>query len=240
MGNSMILQEVNDGDGLFRGIKMVVFDLCGTTVDEGDLVYKALKNTLTMYQIEFEDKEFDDVYFRESTNLRILRYFINKNGKEIVIEDMINKLHQNIKELYTDIESNVKAIKGSKDLFVKLRDNGIKVCLNSEYSDDIVKTIIKKVGFEDIIDGYISGDKVKVGRPFPFMIYRLMEEFNVDSAEYVVKVGDTVEDILEGVNAGVKKNVSVLTGVDSSDKLIRVRDCVIVDSVNDLLDNNYF
>lgn len=236
----MILQEVSEGDGLFKRIKMVVFDLCGTTVDEGDLVYKALKNALTMYEIEFEDMEFDKVYYSESTNLKILKYFLNKDGKDVVIEDIINKLHENIKDLYKDIENNVKAMEGAKDLFAKLRGKGIKVCLNSGYSEDIVETIIKKVGFEDIIDGYISGDKVKVGRPFPFMIYRLMEEFNVDSAEYVVKVGDTVGDILEGKNAGVKFNVGVLSGVDGRDRLENVGDCIIIDSVKDLLSNNYF
>ena len=236
----MILQDVSEGGGIFKGIKMVVFDMCGTTVDEGDLVYKALKNTLIMYEIEFENKEFDEVYYSESTNIKILRYFLNKNRKNVVIEDFVNKLHQNIKELYMDIESNVKAMEGSKDLFVKLRDNGVKVCLNSGYSVDIVETIIKKVGFEGIIDGYISGDKVKVGRPFPFMIYRLMEEFDVDSGEYVVKVGDTVGDILEGRNAGVRLNVGVLSGMDSREKLERLGNCIIVDSVKDLLDNYYF
>lgn len=42
-----------------------------------------------------------------------------------------------------------------------------------------------------------------MGRPYPYMIYRNMEQFRVHAADRVVKVGDTVSDIREGKNAGV-------------------------------------
>ncbi|MGL4420546.1 MAG: HAD-IA family hydrolase, partial [Gemmataceae bacterium] len=46
-------------------------------------------------------------------------------------------------------------------------------------------------------------DDVPVGRPHPWMIYRVMEKLNVYPPRAVVKLGDTVADIEEGVNAGV-------------------------------------
>lgn len=42
-----------------------------------------------------------------------------------------------------------------------------------------------------------------MGRPYPYMIFRNMEELNVSAVDKVIKVGDTISDIREGKNAGV-------------------------------------
>ena len=41
------------------------------------------------------------------------------------------------------------------------------------------------------------------GRPWPYMIFRIMEKLHIKSVSAVLKVGDTVHDIEEGLNAGV-------------------------------------
>jgi len=51
------------------------------------------------------------------------------------------------------------------------------------------------------------------------MIHRLMERHNIMNAEYVAKVGDTRNDMLEGKNAGCGINIGVLTGVGNADDL---------------------
>lgn len=40
------------------------------------------------------------------------------------------------------------------------------------------------------------------GRPYPYMIFRNMEQLRLSSVKAIVKAGDTVSDIKEGVNAG--------------------------------------
>ena len=67
-----------------------------------------------------------------------------------------------------------------------------------------------------------------------------MEEFKIDSPDYVVKVGDTIADILEGINAGVKYTVGVLSGADNEIKLKRINPDLIVNSVRDLVDDKYY
>ena len=41
------------------------------------------------------------------------------------------------------------------------------------------------------------------GRPYPYMIFRNMEALELTSVDKVLKVGDTIADIKEGVNAGI-------------------------------------
>ena len=41
------------------------------------------------------------------------------------------------------------------------------------------------------------------GRPYPYMIYKNMCDLNVPFRTSVLKYGDTISDIKEGINAGV-------------------------------------
>jgi phosphonoacetaldehyde hydrolase len=50
-----------------------------------------------------------------------------------------------------------------------------------------------------------------LGRPYPYMIYHNMEALKLSASWKVVKVGDTISDIQEGVNAGVW-SVGVIIG----------------------------
>ena len=53
-------------------------------------------------------------------------------------------------------------------------------------------------------DFWISPDGVGGrGRPYPYMIFANMQALGLTAVGNVVKVGDTISDIKEGVNAGV-------------------------------------
>ena len=52
-------------------------------------------------------------------------------------------------------------------------------------------------------DNNVCADDVLSGRPAPWMIFRNMERLGVYPPQSVIKVGDTLPDIEEGLNAGV-------------------------------------
>ena len=61
-------------------------------------------------------------------------------------------------------------------------------------------------------DFWISPDRVGgKGCPYPYMIFENLNALEVSSVKNAVKVGDTVSDIQEGVNAGVW-SVGVIEG----------------------------
>ena len=70
----------------------------------------------------------------------------------------------------------------------------------------MMKIVTKKAaerGYEP--DAWFSPDAVEgLGRHYPYMIYKNMQQFQIASVEEVVKVGDTVSDIREGKQAGVR------------------------------------
>ena len=56
-------------------------------------------------------------------------------------------------------------------------------------------------GYES--DCAVTPDEVAAGRPFPWMIFTNAIRLQVEQFEAIVKIGDTVIDIEEGLRAGV-------------------------------------
>ena len=85
-----------------------------------------------------------------------------------------------------------------------------------------------------VVDNLVTPDDVPAGRPAPYMIYKNMIDLAIPSVDNVVKVGDTIADIKEGVNAKVW-SVGIVTGSNemglteeeynhrSSDELIELK-----------------
>lgn len=99
------------------------------------------------------------------------------------------------------------------DEIKKLRDRGIKIGSTTGYTDEMMSIVVPgaaKAGYSP--DLWFSPDSTdKLGRPYPFMIYENMKKFKIKSVHSVMKVGDTIADIIEGVNAGVI-TVGILEG----------------------------
>lgn len=61
-------------------------------------------------------------------------------------------------------------------------------------------------------DSVVCPDEVPAGRPYPWMCYQNAMNLQVFPMEAVVKVGDTLPDIEEGLNAGTWTVGIALTG----------------------------
>ncbi len=95
-----------------------------------------------------------------------------------------------------------------------LRKQGLKIGSTTGYTQsmmDIVVPYARNKGYQP--DYYITPDGTSsFGRPYPYMIYRNMEELKLTAPWKVVKVGDTTSDIKEGVNAGAWSVGGVIIG----------------------------
>lgn len=90
---------------------------------------------------------------------------------------------------------------------------GLKIGSTTGYTDSMMHIVAPKaarLGYAP--DFWISPDGVGGrGRPDPYMIFENLKALEVPSVKNAVKVGDTVSDIREGVNAGVW-SVGVIEG----------------------------
>ena len=224
---------------IFKNIKMVVFDMAGTTINEGGIVYKTLKETLRHHNLSFTEQEFNQ--FHGINKRDVLNHFIRREiqGSKKICESNENKIYDYFE---TSLKNNyfkpntIKVMDGALPLFIKLRENNIKVCLNTGYSRDMAENILEYVDIKLVrdIDDLVASSEVTSGRPAPYMLEKLMKKHNILPNE-TIKVGDTIVDIFEGKNAKTKYQISVLSGADSRETLETGNPHFIVDSVKNLI-----
>jgi phosphonoacetaldehyde hydrolase len=96
-----------------------------------------------------------------------------------------------------------RLVPGVVECAAELRRRGLRVGGTTGYfraAAELVLGAARRQGYEP--DYNVCGDDVPAGRPAPWMIYRLMERFGVYPPAAVLKVGDTLADVAEGLNAG--------------------------------------
>ena len=130
--------------------------------------------------------------------------FKAKYGREWGEEDVQECYKKFQDELFRTLEDYSKPITGVVDTISMLRSQGIKVGSTTGYTRQMMDVVISsaaKLGY--VIDNCVTSDNLPGGRPKPYMIFQNMCEMDIASPRSVVKVGDTISDIKEGVNAGV-------------------------------------
>lgn len=221
---------------LDKSVKLLVCDMAGTTVNEGGIVYKTLYNTIKGYDIYIKPDDMKNWYGVNKTE--VLQHFINTDNEykdnETILPQMLDSFKKNLKKSYFEDKSVKLMDPGLPDLFNSFRERGIKIALNTGYSVDIQEALLDTLNMRDFTDGYISSESVPHGRPEPFMIQELMTRFDINESNQVVKIGDSINDILEGKNAGCFKSIGVLSGAESKEKLLDAGADLVIDSVMDL------
>ena len=191
------------------GCKLVVFDMAGTTVQDGEgVVNRALRTALAASGVIVT---FDDV--NEVMGL----------PKPDAIRTLLRgRADVSVAKVYVDFEQamvdhyrtspEVAAIDGAEDVFKALRLAGIKVALDTGFARPIVDAIVERLGWANLLDATVASDEVAHGRPQKDLILEAMARTGITDVQTVAKVGDTPSDIQEGQAAGCMWVIAVTEG----------------------------
>lgn len=195
-------------------IDFAVFDIAGTTVSDKSYVAQAFQKAFYSSQIEVTEAEVNPLmgYAKPAA----IQMVLQRKGVEYN-EVLIDKIHKDFVDDMMDFyqfSPYVKAMPDTEDVFFYLKEHGVKIALNTGFSKDIAEIIVERFQWMErrLIDDFICSDEVQKGRPFIYMIEELKRRNHISSDAVVLKVGDTVADILEGKNAGCQYVVAVTTG----------------------------
>lgn len=223
---------------VLKGIDLIVYDMAGTTVQEGGVVYKTLQSAMNNDGLNVSS---DDMHpWHGAKKEAVIEHFAKKAGTpEEEIEARILRIGEaflaSIDTAYFSDASPVDHIDGGlMGYFKELKNAGIKIGFDTGYPPEIQKGLIDRLGFDKVADAYVSSYQVADGRPYPYMIHHLMERTGVMSVQRVCKVGDSVRDIEEGRNAGCGLVVGVLSGADNFTDLMGAGADLVCDFVTDL------
>ncbi|MFN8300521.1 MAG: phosphonatase-like hydrolase [Chitinophagales bacterium] len=203
-------------------VQLVVFDMAGTTVEDKDNVHQALINAFAKSGYFIMRDEANKVMgIPKPVAIREIlqhQYHIKNN-----LQQLIDRIHADfVSEMiaFYNTDPSVKPKVNAEETFKRLRQNGIKVCLDTGFSRDITNTILQRLGWtKNVIDHSVTSDEVANGRPAPDMIFKAMKDLGITSVQNVAKVGDTVSDLQEGTAAGCRFVVGITTGAFNRSEL---------------------
>lgn len=195
-----------------KQLEAVIFDWAGTTVDYGCMApILAMKHAFLQQELNIT---LDEI--REPMGmLKIdhIKAILNMDRVKLDFNQKYGRYseHHDIQKIYDQFEINIfsmlhehtEIIPGVLDVQAYLRDNHIKIGSTTGYTKkmiDIVAESAKDQGYAP--DFMISADQVKRGRPYPYMLHQNLAALDIMDTRSVIKVGDTVVDIQEGLYAG--------------------------------------
>jgi len=222
---------------LNNNVKALVCDMAGTTVNEGGIIYKILYRTIKNFNLDIvNEREIDK--WHGANKYEVLDYYLKRTYlNEKYFKELQPKLHKqlnnNLIESYSK-PGNLSLIhKDLPKLFNNFRENDIKIFLNTGYPKEVQESIIKSLNMNEFIDDYVSSEEVFFGRPKPDMINKLANRNNILNNQ-IIKIGDTPNDILEGINAKCYKTIGVLSGADNKNILLDAGADMVINSVMDI------
>lgn len=193
-------------------VQLVVFDWAGTLVDYGCLAparafleaFAKSRLMLTMSQVRWSMGLHNYEHIHTLFEMpQVSEQFQTVHGRPWTDADVLN-CYDDLNPLLLDACRQYSHLTpGVLDVVAQLRARGLKIGTTSDYARNVAECVYDAArlqGFE--ADANVAADDTPAARPAPWMLFRLMAELNVFPPATVVKVGDTVPDIEEGLNAG--------------------------------------
>jgi phosphonatase-like hydrolase len=215
-------------------IELVVFDMAGTTVHDGDAVNRCFRAALADAGLAVDAAAVNAVMGlpKPEAIRRLVAASPLAHRVQAIHADFVARMRHHYA---TDPE--VREVPGAAATFARLRRAGIRVGLDTGFSRDIAQVVIDRLGWggaDPVIDASVASDEVPRGRPYPDMIDHLMRQCGVGDHARVAKVGDTPADLTEGHGAGCGLIIGVTSGSHTREELTRHPHTHLIASVADL------
>ncbi|MBG9378726.1 HAD-IA family hydrolase [Panacibacter sp. DH6] len=224
-----------------KDIKLVVFDIAGTTVkDHGEIAtafHDAMKES--GYDIPHE-KIYPLMGYKKPEAIRMMLEEYESDVAAITTA-YINAIHDRFIALmvaYYRSTDQLQALPHAEEVFAWLKKHDIRIGLDTGFSTDITSIIIERLGWlkDNKIDYVVCSNEVAAGRPQPYMIQKMMKAAGIADAKQVIKIGDTEVDINEGKNAGCLYTIGITTGAFTRAALQPYDPDFIIDDLIELIE----
>jgi phosphonoacetaldehyde hydrolase len=194
-------------------VEGIIFDWAGTTVDHGSLApVRAVTELFRQRGIVVTDADArkDMGIFKRDHIARILAMpHVASQWRDV---RRAEPGHDDVDRMFADflplqmriLEEYGEVIAGVAAMTRRLRERGLRIGSTTGYTRPMLDVLIERAraqGYE--ADAALCPDDVGGGRPRPWMCLQLALAFRVNSMAAVVKVGDTVSDVEEALNAGM-------------------------------------
>jgi len=195
----------------YRGpLKAVILDWAGTTMDYGCFapavvfleVYKRKGVPITMEQAREPMGAHKKVHIRTISQMEsVQKTWEQVHGRRPTEEDVEAMFEDFVPR---QLECLADYVPGTLEAVSDFRRRGLKIGSTTGYTTEMMQILLaeaKRRGYEP--DSSVCAAQVPAGRPHPWMCLQNAMNLQIYPMEAFVKVGDTLPDISEGLNAGM-------------------------------------
>lgn len=198
----------------YRGpLKGIILDWAGTTMDYGCYapavvfvqVYERKGVPITMEEARQPMGAHKRVHIASIAKIpSVAMRWRAKHGRDITEADIDAMFADFVPLQMACLADYADLIPGCLDSVKAFRARGLKIGSTTGYTVEMMQLLLaeaKKRGYEP--DSSVCAGEVPFGRPEPWMCLQNMRNLRIFPPHAVVKVGDTLPDIEEGLNAGM-------------------------------------
>ena len=187
-------------------IKAVIFDIDGTLVDSVDLHARAWQETFRKFgrEVEFEK----------------VRHQIGKGGDQLMpvffAGEELKRFGEEMEKYRGDLFKRdylprVRAFPSVRELFERVRREGLRVALASSAKEDEIGVYKKVAGIADLVEEETSADDADKSKPHPDIFEATLKALGDVRADEAVVIGDTPYDAEAAGKIGLR-TIGVLCG----------------------------
>ncbi len=219
-------------------IRLVVFDLAGTTVLDNRNVERILQLALKKHGVFVKEEDANSVMgMPKPMAIRQLLSKYDAGGDKLELS--VQRIHNDfidLMKLFYETNPDVKEKPGASALFKKLKERKLKLIVDTGFDRVITNPLLKRMGWEKhgLIDGSVTNDEVARGRPHPDLIFKAMELTGIEDVHAVAKVGDTPYDLQEGKAAGCRWVIGITDGAFTRQQLQKEFHTHLIDNLSEL------
>lgn len=230
-------------------IKLVVFDMAGTTVQDKKEVETCFANACQHMNLNVSEERI--LALQGYSKIEVFRLLwdekIGQEHPEYLenVEVSYDYFRMILEEHYE--KSPILPTEGCLEIFEFLREKDIKIALTTGFYRKVVNIILSKLGWlqgldnnyfnksgDSVIDVSIASDEVPQGRPEPFMIQKAMNILQISDSQQVINIGDTPSDLKSGIRAGCRLSLGLTNGTHTEDQLKIYRNDGLLPSLKEL------
>ena len=228
-------------------IKLVVFDMAGTTIEDDNVVEDAFFNSTRDTGLDIKRSQIKAVQgLPKRKAIQSLWTLKVTDPAEIERKTDItyDQFRGNLENHY--LTYGARPARGAIYCFHWLREHNIRIALTTGFYRKVCNIILEKLDWNkgldenylgsqsSLIDLSLTPDETGKGRPYPDMIKMAMKRLDIYDPIEVVKVGDTPVDIQAGQAAECLLNIGVTGGAHSYSELMQCKPNYVLDSLDQL------
>jgi phosphonoacetaldehyde hydrolase len=194
-------------------LRAAILDWAGTTVDYGSMApIRVLQLVFADRGIQVSEEEArQDMGILKKDHIRALlgnpriRAVWEEKQGDVPREPDVESLFADFVPRQMDCLAQHSAlVPGVSETVQRVRGRGLKIGSTTGYTRPMLEILLRHASSQGYTpDCALCPEDVGGGRPLPWMIYENAVRLKVHPLDAVVKVGDTISDIEEGLNAGV-------------------------------------